>query len=170
MPSDDLQPMILIDTREPAPHPWASYFSVETVTGTLPTGDLSLSGCEEWISIERKTMDDLIGCLCQGRERFTRELQRAQRIPNFSVIVEASYRDVLRGDYRSRMTPVSAWGSIVALQERYRIPFYFADDVPTSARLAESILLRWFREHQKAITAAVKGARAATATRRTVQV
>jgi ERCC4-type nuclease len=133
---------------------------LETVTGTLPTGDLSLAGCGDLVCIERKTFWDLISCLCTGRERFTKELQRGQRIPNFSVVVEASYREVLRGDYRSQMTPVSAWGSIIALQERYRIPFYFAGDVPTAAKLTESILMRWFREHVNCIEAATKGAKA----------
>jgi len=71
------KPFICIDTREPDPHPWGPYLSVETTRVTLPTGDLSLCGCEEWICIERKSLSDLIGCLTQSRERFTKELQRA---------------------------------------------------------------------------------------------
>jgi len=59
----DIQPCILIDTREPDFHPWEQYFSCQVIRGTLPTGDFSLPGCEEWIAIERKTIDDLIGCL-----------------------------------------------------------------------------------------------------------
>ena len=50
---------ILIDTREQRPYK----FDIDTVTGTLTTGDYSICGLENYISIERKTIDDLIGCL-----------------------------------------------------------------------------------------------------------
>jgi DNA excision repair protein ERCC-4 len=131
----EIQFVLLIDSREPVTHPWDPYLSVETVRGTLQIRDITLVGCEEWIAIERKSLNDLVSCLCTGRERFTKELQRAARIPNFSVIIEASYRDILQGNYRSGMTPVSAWGAIIALQERHRIPFYFAGDMKTAERL-----------------------------------
>src|SRR5208283_2231509 len=143
--------MILIDTREPNPAPWEHYFSVPTARGTLPTGDYSLVACEHLISVERKTLSDLIGCLCTGRERFERELARAQAIPHFWVICEASYREILNGDYRSQMNPQSAFQSIVALMTRYRIPFLMANDAETAAKLAESLLLKWFREHLKVL-------------------
>ncbi len=156
MPREDIQPTIVIDRREPSRHPWTPYFSLETVSGTLQTGDLSLAGCEEWICVERKTLDDLISCLCQGRERFTRELQRAARIPEFYVICEGSYQDLLQGRYHSKMHPRSAWESVIALQSRYKIPFLLAGSEEVAARLAESIVLRWFKEHVKAVEAATK--------------
>lgn len=146
-------PPILIDTREPSPHPWERHFSVETIRGTLETGDFSLPGCEAWICIERKTLDDLVGCLCQSRDRFTRELQRAARVRDFYVICEGSYEDVLSGNYRSRMHPTAAWESVIALQQRYGIPFLMAGNVELAAKLTESVLMRWYREHVKALEA-----------------
>lgn len=143
--------MILIDTREPTPSPWENYFSAPTVRGTLGTGDYSLVACEHLIAVERKTLSDLIGCLCTGRERFEKELARAQAIPHFWVICEGSYRDILSGNFRSQMTPQSAFQSIVALMTRYRIPFLMAGDAATAARLCESLLTKWFREHEKII-------------------
>ncbi len=156
MLSDTIRPLILIDSREPSPHPWEPYFSVETCRGTLPTGDLCLSGCGDLICVERKTLDDLISCLCTGRDRFVRELQRAQRIPEFYVICEGSYQDLLHGQYHSKMHPRTAWESVIALQSRYGIPFLFAGNEEVAARLAESIVLRWFKEHVKAVEAATK--------------
>jgi DNA excision repair protein ERCC-4 len=144
-------PPILIDTREPTPHPWECYFACETVRGMLQTGDFSLPGCEEFVACERKTLDDLIACLCSSRDRFTKELQRAQGIKDFVVIVEASYADVLRGSYRSAMNSKSAWESIIALQQRYGIPFLFAGSAEIAACLCQSYLHRWFREHTKII-------------------
>ncbi len=144
-------PPLLIDTREPAPHPWESYFSETVVRGSLQTGDFSLPGCEEWIGIERKELNDLIGCLCSNRERFTKELQRAARIKSFYVICEGSYEDLLRGDYRSDMNPRAAWESVLALQHRFGIPFLMAGSVQVAARLCESILMRWWKEHTKVL-------------------
>jgi DNA excision repair protein ERCC-4 len=152
-------PPLLIDTREPDPHPWAPYIAVETVRAALPTGDFSLPGCEEWIALERKALDDLIGCLTTSRERFTRELQRAGRIKDFCVIVEGSYADILKGRYRSAMNSKSAWESIIALQQRFGIPFLFAGSAEIAARLAESILLRWWKEHVKVMEEAEKAVR-----------
>jgi DNA excision repair protein ERCC-4 len=156
----DIMPLIVIDTREPDdPHPWQSYFTVETVRGTLTTGDFSLPGCEEWIAIERKTGGDLISCLTVSRERFTKELQRGARIRNFYVICEASYRDILDGNYRSQMTPKSAWESIVALQTRFSIPFLLAGNERCAALLCESILLRWWKEHVKVVDLVARASR-----------
>jgi len=158
---DIAKPPILIDTREPDPHPWEPHFSSTTIRGTIPTGDFSLCGCEHLVAIERKTTADLIACLCSGRDRFERELARAQSIPHFWVIIEGSYRDILQGNYRSQMTPEAAFQSIVALMTRYRIPFLMATDVPTAARLCESLLLKWLREHVKAVEKAVRETRLA---------
>lgn len=119
--------------------------------GTIETGDYSLPGCQQWISVERKTLDDLVGCLTKGRDRFERELKRARVIPHFCVVVESSLATVLRGDYRSQLNPKSTWESIIAFELRYRFPFHFAGDTRTAAWWAESFLLRWWKEHFEAL-------------------
>ena len=143
------EPIIYVDSREQ--RPWT--FSLPTVVGTLGTGDYSLAGCDNWISIERKSLNDLIGSLTTGRDRFTKELERGRRIQNFSVIVEALYVDILEHSYRSDMNPRAAWGSIIALQERYGVPFYFAGDSVIAGQLCESILVRWWTEHLRVFNA-----------------
>lgn len=154
-----VQPILCVDSREPDPSPWEQYFNLPSCRATLPLGDYSLLGCHEWVCIERKALDDLIGCLCGSRERFTKELKAAARIPTFAVIVEGKYSDLLLGNYRSQMHPGSAWESVIALQQRFGIPFHFAENAEIAARLCESILLRWFREHQKAVETCMKAAR-----------
>jgi ERCC4-type nuclease len=139
------EPIIAIDTREQTP--WA--FKTPTVAETLPCGDYSLLNCSQWLAVERKSLSDLIACLSFQRDRFVKELERARRIPNFSVIIEGLYSDILKGRYRSKITPASVWGSTIAMQERHRIPFYFAENSEIAAKLCESILLRWWREHLK---------------------
>lgn len=157
-------PIILIDTREPENGGWEPFFTVPTVRGKLDLGDYSLPGCGQWIAVERKALNDLIGCLCSSRERFTRELAAAARIPHFYVIVEGTYEDIFMGRYLSAMNRKSAWESVVALSMRYNIPFLFAENQRLAAVLCESILLRWYREHVKAMEAIQKAARAAEGT------
>jgi ERCC4-type nuclease len=151
-------PVILVDTREPASGGWEPYFTLSTLRGTLQTGDYSLVGCEDLISIERKALGDLISCFTGERERFVRELKRFQAIPARWVIVEGSYGSLLRGDYRSQMNPKAAFESCVALMVRYQIPVIMAGDIETAARLAESVLCRWFKEHVKVIDAVARAA------------
>jgi len=141
----DVEITICVDSREQKP--WV--FSTPAVTATLSVGDYSIIGCSDWVCIERKSLSDLIMCLSQERNRFTRELQAGARIKDFLVIIEAKYSDILQGNYRSEMNSRAAWESFLALQQRYSIPFYFAENREIAAKLCESILLRWWKEHLK---------------------
>jgi ERCC4-type nuclease len=77
---------ILIDTREQAPFTFER-FHAHTERLTLPTGDYSLPGFTDRIEIERKELNDLIACLMNdNRERFERELARAQHYELFCVV------------------------------------------------------------------------------------
>ena len=83
---------ILIDTREQAPFTFKGY-DVAPETATLPVGDYSLPGFQDWAAVERKSLNDLIGCLMgKDRERFERELARGRHYDLFAVVVEATWR------------------------------------------------------------------------------
>ena len=154
------QIIISIDTREPpSGQGWEPHFSHPTVRETISTGDFSLPGCHDWIAVERKTASDLIACLTTSRKRFTEELRRAQRIREFYVVAELSYDDLLKGRFRSAMNPKSAWESVIALQHRYGIPFLLTGSPEASARLCESILIRWHKDHAKALDEIRKASR-----------
>ena len=136
---------IVIDTREQLPYK----FKTPAISGTLPTGDYSLAGLEDLIAIERKTLPDLIFCLCTGRQRFERELHRGKSLDFFAIVVECSLSDLVNGNYRSRMTPRSAIQSILAFSVRYRLPVFFAENRKYGARITESLLLRYSKEMEK---------------------
>ena len=91
--------MLLCDTREPNPHPWAKYlpegWALER--GTLETGDLALAALPEGAVIERKTSSDMAGCIGRDRERFTRELRRGRYVGRLVVVVEGTMSDVAAG-------------------------------------------------------------------------
>jgi DNA excision repair protein ERCC-4 len=153
--------VICVDTREPAPSPWEQYFSVPTEREKLDTGDYSIMGVHKMpiVGIERKTIDDLVGCLSHSRPRFENELLRARAFDSFWVVIEASYSDILAGRYTSKMSTKSAWESVCTMQMRYRIPFLFAGNPKTAAHLAESLLAKWLRERGQVITFARKASK-----------
>jgi DNA excision repair protein ERCC-4 len=71
---------LIVDTREPWPHPWLEYLPEgwELERGTLETGDIALAALPEGAVVERKTPTDLTSCIGSGRERFERELRRGR--------------------------------------------------------------------------------------------
>ena len=70
---DPSQVVCIVDTREQLP---LNLDPLRTEPATLPTGDYSLKGLEHHVCIERKSLDDLLGCVGRDRERFERELHR----------------------------------------------------------------------------------------------
>ena len=140
---------IIVDTREPEVGSWDCYFQTPTVRAGLKTGDFSVMRHETEIAIERKTLDDLIGCLSKGRDRFEGERERSMSLKYFAVLVEAGYGQLVHGDYRSLMKPRAAVESISAFEIRYGTHFLFAGNQELAALKCESLLLKYHREQTK---------------------
>jgi len=133
---------LICDTREQNPY----IFRTRSIRKKLTTGDYSVLDYEDRIAIEKKELDDLIGCLTGGRDRFERELARGVAMDYFAVVVECSFSDIVSGNYRSKMTPKSAIQSILAFSVRYRLPFFFTENRQYSARVTESLLLKYWSQ------------------------
>ncbi len=143
---------VLIDTREQ--HPWSfAGFSgagrewiVKTQTITLSTGDYSISGFEDRLSIERKSGDDLMGSIGGGHERFRREHERMKSIVDaggFAAVIIESSLDRLIAELEDptsgrRMAPETVLGIVASWGQKYGVHYLFAGD----RRLAESLALR----------------------------
>ena len=137
---------ILIDTREQTPFTFTGY-DVDPETATLPVGDYSLPGFQDRAAIERKSLNDLIGCLMgKDRERFERELARGRHYDLFMVVVEGNLADVSQGRYHSDMKPQAALQSIITFQVRYRIPFVWAGNRTGAEYMTYSFLAKYLRE------------------------
>lgn len=147
---------IIRDTREQVPFTFGSH-DCEVQAGTLATGDYSLAGLEDRCAVERKSLDDLLGCLTgEGRERFERELARARGLDTFAVVVEASFQDIAEGRYRSRMKPHAALQSVLAFQVRYGCPFIWAGTRAGAEYATFHFLRHYLREAQERLRAVVK--------------
>lgn len=149
--------IIIADTREQRPFTFAR-FDVEVVRTALPTGDYSLPGFEDRVAIERKSVDDLVGCLKgDQRARFERELQRGRTYDFFCVVVEASLDDVHSGRYRSEMKAEAVLQSIVAFEIRYRAPFVWCGSRVGAEYMTHSFLSKYAREIEERAKRLMKG-------------
>ena len=158
---------IVIDTREQTPWKFEgiradkkdgfAIIRVNTCRGTLKSGDYSLKGYENIISIERKSLADLYGTIGQGRERFEAELERLGKNYYFAaVIVESAFDRALTDPPRhSNLNPKTVFRSIVAWQARYpRIQWIFPGNSRRDAevyafRLLEKIWIEIQRNSEK---------------------
>lgn len=119
---------VVVDTREKRPYQFASFDNVETVRGTLETGDYSLAGFEKQVSVERKELNDLVKSISyKDKERFKRELQRLKDYRFGCVVVEATLGDVVSGKYYSKIDSASVLGLCASICLRY-VPIYLCDN------------------------------------------
>jgi len=144
---------ILIDTREQTPYNFARWINeglLTTKRATLPEGDYSIALSEaNRVAVERKALDDLIGCLSQGRERFEKELSRLSEYHRAVVVVEAEFRMILGGHYRSRMRVNAVVATLAAFHNRYGVPFFMASNRSGGERFTYEFLVKADREIRK---------------------
>jgi len=133
---------IIVDTREQ--QPWAFPPEVaETARGTLLAGDYAIAG-DDCFAIERKSLDDFVGTISSGWDRFEREMDRMETalFPVRVVIVEGSMSDIIEHKYNHpRVSPAFVLRQIAELTLR-GVSVLLADHPVSAAGLAYIILKR----------------------------
>lgn len=149
---------IVVDTREQAPFAFSGvqYQGAEVTTGTLDTGDYSLAGLTDKVAVERKSLPDLVACLGRERERFERELLRARALESFAVVVEGTWEELARGQYRSKLNPAAACQSVCSFVARMGIPFLFCGLRAAAEHACYSLLRQYLKEAQDRYRALVR--------------
>lgn len=112
----------IIDTREKTP---ANISKMKTIRGSLVTGDYTISGFEKCITIERKSLGDLIMCVGRERDRFSKELKRMLSYPCRAVVVESTWEEIDVGRWQGKITPEMVSNSILSWMTD-GIPFVLA--------------------------------------------
>ena len=146
--------VILVDTREqdtPSLRRRLELMNCPWERQKLDFGDYSAK-CRlpdgEWldlspkVAVERKmSFDELCACFCRGRQRFTREFERARKAGAtvYLLIENASW------EYRSQMNPKSFIASMTAWLARYRCQLIFCKS-ETTGILIHEILYRELKE------------------------
>lgn len=80
--------VITTDTREQLFLDFTKFRGVSSVRGTLKTGDYSIQGYDDTICFERKSVQDLVGTLIGGHERFLREMERMRSFKAKYILIE----------------------------------------------------------------------------------
>jgi DNA excision repair protein ERCC-4 len=130
------QVVAVIDTREQLPLDLAP---LQSERGTLATGDYSVKGLVDVIAIERKSLQDLLGCIGGERERFDREVHRMLAYPCRAIVVEATWSDLEAGGWRSHVTPAAAVGSCLGWIAA-GVPIIMADDHERAGKYVSRLL------------------------------
>jgi ERCC4-type nuclease len=99
----------LVDSREQKP----LSLDMPCRQTCLTTGDYSVVGLENHVAVERKSLEDLVGCVGRSRERFEREIQRLRAFETRAIIVEASWADLEAGGWRGDVSAASVVGSVL---------------------------------------------------------
>ena len=141
---------ITIDTREQQPYAFTG-----AVVQTLPTGDYSIVGLEDRVTIERKSKADAYGSLGGGRARFRREFERLAGYDYAVVVIEDTVPGFLHRPAHSKMNPKAALCSLLAWSVRYRVPVFFAGDREHARALTYKLLEMYWRyrgevQHERA--------------------
>ena len=134
----DLRPVIVADSREQEP---LTFTRLQSVRGTLYSGDYSVQGLESKFAVERKSIDDLAGCCVNSnRDRFEHELHRLRGFCFVRLLVIGTREDIAAGRYRSKITPSAVLATLDTFEIRYSIPLVFYYPSPVEAALA---IERW---------------------------
>ena len=133
------KPTIIIDTREQVP--W-SFCNLPNEPGTLAAGDYSVRGLTHLISIERKSLPDLLACVGRERDRFRCELARLRAYRFRCLVVEADYSTLACGEWCSKIQPASVLGSLAAWQAQYSLPVMLVGTHEAGAEFCERYLFQ----------------------------
>jgi ERCC4-type nuclease len=106
-----------------------------------------VKGYEDRVAIERKSIDDMVGCLKgENRDRFERELARSRELEYFALAVECNLMHLINHQYTSAMLPKSVIQSIITFSVRYKLPVFFCENHRYAGRIVESLLTKYVRE------------------------
>jgi ERCC4-type nuclease len=138
---------VVIDTREQEGHAWefnTDHFS--PISKKLNTGDYSILGYEDIITVERKTLGDAVSSLIHDWNRFRRCLYRMAGMDHAIVVIEASIEDVLGKKYESDAEPLAVLGKLNAITIDHGIPVVFAGSRLVAVTFAERFLIQCFKK------------------------
>lgn len=140
------KPIIILDTREQTPFVFSD--KVEVIRTKLDTGDYSLKGMEDQFCIERKSIEDIYGCIF--KTRFQDCLDRMKLFSYAEIIIEGTYKEVKYGvswalKRYSRVNSKSLLGKLNSIQS-IGIHVAFIDRKEAS-NYAESVLDYHWRKY-----------------------
>jgi ERCC4-type nuclease len=139
-----LRPVIVVDSREQVP---LTFTRLQSVRGTLYSGDYSVRGLENKFAVERKNLDDIANCCVNSnRDRFERELHLLRGFCFTRLLIIGTREDIAAGRYHSKIIPSAVLATLDAFEIRYSIPLVFCSSPAQAAIALERWVWRFARE------------------------
>lgn len=135
-----VRPFVIIDTREQLPYSFPEEWP--TLVKALPSGDYSILGHENTFVIERKSLNDLLGCIFT--DRFKRELERLASFAKAFLVVEANLWKIRNCKFY-KGNPEAVIGKLQAIELRYGVHVKFLDDRETAQAYCIGLLEKYHR-------------------------
>ncbi len=138
--------IIQIDTNEQLPY---TFHSIKPKPKTenlwLKTGDYSIIGYHNEITIERKTLSDLFLSVGGGRKRFKKEFIRMQSFKYAALVIESNLDDIfLNPPEFSSMSRKSVFRTLLSWSIRYNVHIWACPDRNFAERLTYLLLKRYY--------------------------
>jgi len=141
---------IICDTRDKPEYRWTFDEMLkdgeEIDVRKLDTGDYSIEGLEDFISIDRKkSVNEIISNIsgATDRIRFRKELDRAKGIAHFFIMCEFSIDDVLKGSKFSKVSPSYILSALAGMELTYpNLSVHYAGSSKNAEILTYRILSR----------------------------
>lgn len=141
---------VVIDTREQ--RPWSfPVHAVKAEIGTLRTGDYALKGDDKF-AIERKSLDDFLGTISSGWERFLREIGRMDRFDAKVIIVEGNFEQCCFRDSDGTLSTPDHRHNMLA-------PAFIAKRIAELSLMGVSILFCGTKDYSAAVAYSILRAR-----------
>jgi len=123
---------IVVDTREQAPWHFTGLtrpgktkkdkpvdIIVPLVHKGLKSGDYSIEGLEDLVSIERKSLKDAYASIGSDHDRFKREVERLNEMRVAAIVIESTDEDLKFPESFTQTTYAAMYGTKIAWMIRY---------------------------------------------------
>ncbi len=117
----------VVDTREKDGHE-LDLKPLTFVKKKLDTGDYSVVGYENRITVETKYLDDFIACMTAERMRFEAELVRMRTFEHKAIVIKSSWADIEWGRYRSKIPYAAVMGSAMGFALSANVSILMTED------------------------------------------
>lgn len=152
---------ILVDNREQKPYTFDPLSDplIEIKGATLTTGDYTLLGlCDHDdgtyhpnFAVERKSGPDLLNSVTHGRERFSKEIDRASHWEEPLVVVVERPRSVFKENkefmYSRDIQPSQVIGTVDSWEDYRNVSFEFVNGRKAAQQLTFDTLMDWHRQY-----------------------
>lgn len=116
---------IIIDSREQKPY---KNFSHPVEVGAIENGDYSIKGFESEFAVERKSLEDFVGSVTSGRERFEREVENLSNMVFGAIIIETDFTKIWKTPLHSKINRKALVNTALKWSVKWGIPILFVSN------------------------------------------